>query len=223
MKQESANHQRKRDEEPSLPRELYFSEGYFSQKGLYSLCQQLIEVYQTRCETLLEIGKGNGFVSDFLRSAGIKVTTVDVNPSLQPDIVGSIHELHKYFGKKSFDCVLCAEVLEHIPFSEFQPSLKALRRHTQSTCIITLPRCDPPPYEISFQCSLPRIGTRQVKLTFPRSTKRNPLYPGHHWELNHDDACSLEVIQKAMRQHFATVKDYRFEFNPYHQFFILKT
>lgn len=223
LKTDSSGHQRKRDEEHCLPRDLYFSEGYFSQKGLYSLCQQLIEVHQTGCETLLEIGKGNGFVSEFLRSAGVKVTTVDVNPSLQPDVVGSIQDLHKIFGQQVFDCVLCAEVLEHMPFSELLASLRTLRKHTHHTCIITLPRCDPAPYEISFQFTLPRIGTRKASLSFPRRTKKNPIYPGHHWELNHTDDSSLEAIRRGMLQSFSAVKDYRFEFNPYHHFFILKT
>lgn len=223
MHNEAVSHERKRDEEHILPREIYFSESYFSQRGLYSLCQQLIEVHKTGCKSLLEVGKGNGFVSDFLRSAGLPVTTVDVNPSLQPDFIGGIKDLDDFFAERVFDCVLCAEVLEHISFSEFEDSIRALRRRTKDTCIITLPRCDQTPHEISVRVKLPRLGDRGLKFTFPNGADNSGLYPGHHWELNCEPKCSIESIRKVMLQSFQSVSDYRFEHNPYHHFFILKT
>jgi hypothetical protein len=222
MKANSLAHERKRDEEHLLPREIYFSESYFSQRGLYSLCRQLIEVYNTGCETLLEVGKGNGFVSEFLRSAGVKVTTVDINPSLDPDIVGSIKDLDEFFGETAFDCVLCAEVLEHMPFSDFESSLRALRKRTKRTCIVTVPRCDPMPHEIAVRVRLPFVGNRGMKLNFPNKAARSALYPGHHWELNCDESCSIESVRAVMLRSFRSVEDYRFDGNPYHQFFLLK-
>jgi len=222
MKSKPIAHERKRDEEHTLPRELYFSEGYFSRRGLYSLCQQLIEVYKTGCETLLEVGKGNGFVSEFLRSAGVKVTTLDVNPSLEPDILGSIKDLDDIFGETAFDCVLCAEVLEHVPFSDFESSMRALRRHTKGTCIITVPRCDPTAHEVAVRVQLPFVGNRGIKFNFPNRGAKSALYPGHHWELNCDESCSIENVKAVMLGSFRSVEDYRFDGNPYHQFFVLK-
>jgi 2-polyprenyl-3-methyl-5-hydroxy-6-metoxy-1,4-benzoquinol methylase len=217
-----AGHQRRRDEEDTLPRDFYYSDAYFSQNQLFSLGQQVHEVWQTRCQELLEIGKGNGFVSEFLRRSGLSVTTLDVNASLQPDIVGDIDQLDSIFSEKSFECVLCAEVLEHIPFSKFESSVRLLRKHTNSTCIITLPRCDPPEtYLINVKVRLPWIGERSLRVKDFLQHTNNTIYAGHHWEINCEYHCSLESIRDIMRRYFELVNDYRFELNPYHHFFIL--
>jgi 16S rRNA A1518/A1519 N6-dimethyltransferase RsmA/KsgA/DIM1 with predicted DNA glycosylase/AP lyase activity len=39
---------------------------------------------------LLEIGPGSGFTTNYLRSKGIQVTTLDLNPDKKPDIVANI-------------------------------------------------------------------------------------------------------------------------------------
>ena len=54
---------------------------------------------------MLEIGIGNGFVSKYLKERKIKVTTVDIDERLNPDIAGSVLELP--FAKGSFDVVAC--------------------------------------------------------------------------------------------------------------------
>lgn len=54
-----------------------------------------------------------GFVSDYLRARGVKLTTVDIDGRLKPDVVANLTDLP--FEASSFDVVACYEVLEHLP------------------------------------------------------------------------------------------------------------
>src|SRR5262245_1485061 len=71
--------------------------------------------WQTRCifdyglENILEIGVGSKVVTNYLRGNGVNLTTLDIDPHLKPDHVGSATALP--FEDHSFDGVLCAEVL----------------------------------------------------------------------------------------------------------------
>lgn len=55
---------------------------------------------------------------------GLNVMTADIDPSLDPDFICSVTDLSKTFKPNSFDCILCAEVLEHIPFEYFEIALE---------------------------------------------------------------------------------------------------
>ena len=107
-------------EETNLDRSIYFSDGYFSSRQWMSYRSQIEGVRSYNPHTVLEIGVGSGFVTSILRKCGYSVTTIDINPGLEPDYVGSITDLDNVFQDKSFDVVLCAEVMEHLPFNLFE-------------------------------------------------------------------------------------------------------
>lgn len=62
---------------------------------------------------------------------------MDLDPRLAPDIVADVARLG--FADETFDCVLAAQVLEHIPFEEFKTALCELARVTRRYVVITLP------------------------------------------------------------------------------------
>ena len=85
-------------------------------------------------------GFGHGLVSWYLKNiAGLKVVTVDIDSRLNPDHVCSITELSNFFGPKSLDVVLAAEVLEHLPSQDFETSLRAMNCVCQWGAVITIP------------------------------------------------------------------------------------
>ncbi len=127
-------------DESELKRDFYFNHFYFQFPALSSLCDQISAVYAESPTNILEIGKGNGFVSDFLSKAGFSVTTFDINERLEPDVVGSVTELASCFPHDSFDLVLCAEVLEHIPFDSFETAVTQIAAVSKRRVILTLPR-----------------------------------------------------------------------------------
>ncbi len=96
---------------------------------------QIHEVQKTKPKKFLEIGIGDGFVSNYLgKKKKIKVVTFDNDKKLNPDFVGDINFLSKYFPKNSFDTILCAEVLEHLPFSSFKKCLKEMNKISKKKC-----------------------------------------------------------------------------------------
>ena len=105
--------------EKQVDKEHYFSEKYLTKERFLSYYYQVKPILELKPKTILEIGKGNGIVSNTLKQAGFKVTTADIAEDLKPDKICSIDELSKCFKENSFDLVLCCEVLEHLPFNMF--------------------------------------------------------------------------------------------------------
>src|SRR6186997_2442925 len=121
----------------SAPVPEYKSTKYEKVDRWVSYYRQIHEVLALRPENLLEIGKGSGLVSTVLKSRGVDVTSLDIDPGVHPDVVGSVLALP--FEDKKFDVTLCAEVLEHLPFEEFPKALSEIRRVTRRAVVLSLP------------------------------------------------------------------------------------
>src|SRR3990167_9093807 len=111
----------------------YFNLKYDTKERWISYWYQIHEVLFYDPQTVLEIGIGNRTVSDYLKKAGVKVTTCDFDKSLKPDVLADI--LNLPFKKNSFDVVLCAEVLEHLPFKKFHRALEEIRRVCKKSAV----------------------------------------------------------------------------------------
>ena len=205
--------------ESNLNRSSYYNEHYFEAKQLYSLSAQINCIYNLKPTNILEVGKGNGFVSDFLRKAGYSVTTFDINPSLNPDIIGDVMELDKYFSNDEFSLVTCSEVLEHIPFKNFQKVLAELSNISKEHVFLTLPRCQRTFLDFRFRIKVKGIPLIE-KSIFLASSKRRILAE-HHWEVDSCKSTRKKEIIKVLEKYFYIKYFRRFELNPYHQFISL--
>src|SRR5690606_25285672 len=116
----------------------YYSDDYFGLSQLCSMSQQIHEIHSLKPTNILEIGIGNGFTSAILKRAGYPVTTVDINPELEPDICAPLDEVAPLIEGMRFDLVVCCEVLEHMPYEQFGPNLNHLRKFGDRL-FITLP------------------------------------------------------------------------------------
>ena len=72
------------------------------------------EVIKIKPKSILEIGAGNEIVKNCLNKFVKDYKTMDINPKLKPDILSDLREFKPEL-KEKFDCVICAEVLEHMP------------------------------------------------------------------------------------------------------------
>jgi len=72
------------------PTSYYNSTSYDSKRRFISYWHQITETLELRPKTVLEVGKGNGFIEDYLKKLGITVTTIDIDPDLKPDTVSGI-------------------------------------------------------------------------------------------------------------------------------------
>lgn len=126
---------------------------------------------------VLEIGPGSGHTTWLLRQWGYRVTTLDFDPKVNADLVGDVTRLP--LEDKSFDCVLAAEVLEHIPFAEFKRALGELKRVSRKSAIVTLPA---PFVGIAGLWNIPKLQPRGLFLGLPFMAPHK-FNGEHHWEL----------------------------------------
>jgi hypothetical protein len=207
-------------EEANLEKKIYYTDGYFSHAQFTSFSEQMRLVHSLNRKVILEIGIGNGIVADFLRKAGLNVTTFDINPNLSPDVVGSVTDLIDIFQHKKFDLILCAEVLEHMPFEHFEEAIDNIAGTTNEYAILTLPRCQKVIFDIQFNIKVPKLPyiEKGLFLSIPNSN----IPPEHHWELDSSKETKLKEIDTILKKHFTILDSSRFRFRSYHHYFILK-
>jgi len=171
---------------------------------------------------ILEIGKGNGTVSDYLKKLGFRVTTCDFDESLEPDYVADIRKLP--FSDNKFDGVLAYEILEHLPFEELPAALSELRRVTKKYVFLSLPYRST---GFEFILKFPLIRSL-CKKNFLDFFVRIPLKFGglkssgqHHWEI---DGVKFppRKLRRVFSGYFKIVKEFRPPLNYYHYFFVLE-
>lgn len=177
---------------------------------------QYNEVLNTRAKSVLEVGIGNGTVSNYLKMIGLEVTTVDIDPRLKPDYICSVTELSRIFPPNSFDAVLCTEVLEHMPFEYFQKSIAELSCICKQFIIISLPYFR---IRVLSSIQLPKLGTLRfaIKIPFPATHKFDGQ---HYWEIGkrgYPLKKIISILGKSTKIHKSFCP---FE-TAYHLFFIL--
>jgi len=79
--------------ETRVGKSVYYSVAYDTKERIISFWHQISEVLRLNPIDVLEIGCGNKFTSEYLRKQGIKITTVDVDESLEPDVCASVMDL----------------------------------------------------------------------------------------------------------------------------------
>ncbi|RMH64311.1 MAG: class I SAM-dependent methyltransferase [Calditrichaeota bacterium] len=215
------------EHEARIDKSHYFNARYLKRERMYSFVEQieLIKQFAQPEDTLLEIGKGNGFVSDFCqRYLGYRVTTVDVNPDLQPDIVDDITQ-PRVLKENSADVVMCYEVLEHMPFEQSVQAVRSMTQLARKYVLISVPDMR---YFISGRMTV--FGTGPVFLQKLLSTRRfrnagKKFGDDHHWEIGlktPDVTYSAEYVRRNLFGGVTIVRDYRDIAVPWHHYYVVK-
>lgn len=203
--------------EANLRKEDYYSNEYFKLQQLMSLSHQLNIIWQLKPKKILEIGIGNGFLSTLFRKSGINVVTVDINKNLKPDIVCPLDQLPQCLREYNFDLVVCCEVLEHIPFDEFEKNIEILRQYS-NRLFLTLPS-----YEKWFGVyGFIKIPKKIFNFSFGMrlKVKKNLQNHFHFWELGSIYLTKRKNIKRIIKRYYNSVTHGVFELNPYHEYFI---
>lgn len=203
--------------EAGLARDVYLSSRYLDLKQLCAFAHQIEQLSKIGAQRILEVGKGNGFTAMFLKSSGKHVVTVDINESLEPDIVSDLRQLPEKLSE-SFDVVCCCEVLEHMPWSDLERSIGVLRRYAP-TLFLTLPSAR---RFLGFGgfSRLPKSRVRSLWIPVPFIRKQLP--PEHFWEVDRSVSTSAKAVRKVLLKHFKEVSMGRFDLYPIHQYFLCK-
>lgn len=211
---EKLNYSMKPQVEPSQYKKI----SYDKKNRFISYWHQINEIQKLNPMNVLEIGIGNGFISKYLKDRSLEITTLDIDKRLHPDVVGTITNLP--FIDESFEIIVCFEVLEHIPYTEFSKILTEINRVSSSYAIISLPDASHY-YRIFLQ--IPKFGEFRKIIPIPSLKKRIQKFDGeHYWELGKSGFSLGNVIDTIETQNFSIEKTYRLFENPHHRFFILK-
>ncbi len=206
------------DYKPQVERSHYFKRHYISPERFASYGHQVQEILNCNPEKVLEVGIGNGFVSDILRKVGLEVTTLDLDANLNPDIVASVIDMP--FSDNAFDLVGCFEVLEHLPYKYLPRVLSEISRITCKYAMISLPDVR---HLFSVKIILPRLGKRDFSFSFQRLTKKSMrMTDEHYWEIGRSHYPLKRIIKEMESSGFNVLNTYLISEKPEHRFFRLQ-
>lgn len=187
---------------------------YDTQHRFIAYQRQIHEVFHTNPNNVLEIGIGNGTVSNYLRSNKVDVTTLDFAEDLCPDILGDVTNIP--FEDNTFDTVLCAEVLEHIPFDQFETALSEIQRIARNNVVLTLPHLR---IHLDLTIKLPLAQRKFLNINLPYWRKH--IFDGeHYWEIG-KKGYPIKTVLSTINKYFSIEKHYSLPLHHYIHFFIL--
>ncbi len=92
----------------------------------------------------VDVGCGNGLITHLIPkdipAAGLDLSQAALSHLRVPAVRGSA--THLPFGANAFDALICAEMLEHIPFPDFPIALTELARVARRSILISVPFCE---------------------------------------------------------------------------------
>lgn len=201
--------------EKQVDKSLYNWNNYVGLGRWCSYWHQINEVIRTTPESLLIIGAGDSIVKNVLTNYVPHISTLDIDPELNPDYVGSVSELGNICSDK-FDTILCCQVLEHLPFQLFESCISQLKESCEKYCIISLPQI-----YTYHQIALKIGGHGRDYKTVQLLNGVDFSFDGqHYWEIG-AKGCSLSDVKEILKNFFRISYDYTVAENPYHHFFIL--
>jgi hypothetical protein len=196
----------------------YEFERYMGKARWSSVWHQVDEVLKLKPHKVLEIGPGPGIFKHTAGLFGVQVETLDIDPALEPNHVGSAIAMP--FATGSFDVVCAFQMLEHLPYESSIQAFKEMVRVTKRNVVISLPDART---MWRYRFHLPKFGA--FDFLVPRPTLRLPIHQfdgEHYWEINKENY-ELDKVIRDLCQFAELINTYRVIENSYHRFFIFKT
>lgn len=148
----------------------------------------------------------------------MKITTLDIDKRLNPDVVGSVLQLP--FPNESFDVVACYEVLEHLLQEDLPKALSEIHRISRSYAVLSVPDSTRV-YRLDIQ--IPKIGELRKLIHLPRLRALEHQFNGqHYWEIGKGEFTLQKIMGKICDGDFELKKTYRIFEMPWHRFFVLE-
>lgn len=187
----------------SLPKDHFLDNlDFLNWYRYFAILKKLIEI---KPKIVLEIGAGEGTIKNVFEKFIKKYQTLDINEKLKPDYLGKIQETNKDLFNK-FDCIIAADVLEHIPFEDLEKSLKNIFDYlkTGAHALITIPHRAS--YfllmTLTYKPKVIRISTGFCSpgAFYRRFIKRKIwIDPSHEWEIG-DGKHTIKGVEEVMRK-----------------------
>ena len=154
----------------------------------YFLIKEMVKI---KPKNILEIGAGNKVVKNCLQEIVESYKVMDINSKLKPDILSDLREFKPELEGK-FDCIVCADVLEHMPFADLEKNLVNIYKYLNENgkAFITIPH-----RRTHFMFITPLSSQKPILITIPtgfcspgsfyRRFIRRKIWidPHHCWEI----------------------------------------
>lgn len=200
--------------------EHYDFSNYLTSKRWMSYYYQILEVLKYNPKSILLIGKGDDLVPYILKKLyqnSIRIDTFDFDEALEPDIIGDVRELSRILNSK-YDCIMCCQVLEHLPFEDFERILEEISKvlpPPDGKLILSLPQCSG---RIRFFLEVPKIVLIKLCIHIPLF-KKFKFDGQHYWEMRTVGVSKRKILNLVNK--FYNILDYYTVYeNPYHFFII---
>ena len=195
----------------------YAFETYMTKERWCSVWHQVDEIQKLKPSKILEIGAGTGLFKAVCAVFGHTVETLDIDPDLNPDHVGTVTEMP--FPNVSYDVVCAFQVLEHLPYVSALSAFSEMVRVSNRYIILSLPDDKK---MLRYKFYIPKVGEYDLLLPHPFKKHRHHQFDGeHYWEIN---KCGYELdkVIKDFSICANLTNTYLVRDNPYHRFFIFE-
>lgn len=195
---------------------------YLTSKRWMSYYYQILEILKRNPKNILIIGKGDDIVPYILKKLCqnfTKIDTFDFDEALEPDIIGDIRNLSSIL-KSKYDCIVCCQVLEHLPFDNFEKILKEMKAVLKpgGGIILSLPQRSG---RIKFLLEVHK--TALIKFCTQIPLFRKYRFNGqHYWEMRAVGTSKRKILD-IVHRNFNILDNYTVFENPYHFFIICES
>ena len=202
---------------------------------LFSYLLQIKQVLELdeNISSILEIGIGNGFFAHTMKWMGYDVKTSDINPDFYPDYLGDI----RYISiDKTFDMVASFECFQHMPYKDFEETIKKISLFAKKYVFISLPYYCPRVFSVDLRIpSLPKSINDKIKIpekirflkVLNLGNRKNREYDetkynhrAHYWEINRTNYPKSRILNSIHNSKLKCIKSYHNFFHPYHYFIL---
>lgn len=186
---------------------------YYNQK-------RIINSLGKNVKSILEIGIFNSLFSEILTKEGYQVTRADFDVNLDPDIVCDLRSDFE-IPKDKFDAIVLFQVLEHIPYDDFEKAVKKLAEATKKFVVISLPY-NSEYLTVQFRFSFAK-RPRSLLLQIPKFWSSKPrTHDEHYWEIGLKGYPKKRIISSLEQSGLKLRREYQDPLHPYHYFFVLE-
>lgn len=196
----------------------YAFAAYMDKARWISVWHQLDEVLRLAPTSVLEVGPGSGVFKAAAAAFGLHVQTLDPDPELAPDHVGTVSALP--FADGAFDLCCAFQVLEHLPYEAALAAFAEMARVARSHVVISLPDARTLWH---FRFHVPRRGPVDWVFQRPQLRLRPHRFDGeHHWEIN-TEGYPLDRVCRDFGRVCRLARTFRVPEYGYHRFFVFET
>jgi hypothetical protein len=202
-----------------VEKSLYYTDAYLSRGRWNNYWHQInnVRTLVPPKSHILEIGKGNGLVSLILKEMGFNTTTIDIDASLSPDIVGSVIDMP--ITNKSYDLVIAAEILEHLPIESLPKALSEIKRISRKFAVISLPHKG---VVFKLVLKLPLIKEFSIFFKIPYFWKKHNFDGQHYWDIGKRHYQLSKIRSVIKKSGMVIIKDFIDYSDPSHWHCVVK-